>query len=59
MKRIAVIGDFVLDKYNYGEINGKCPEAPIQIFEKKTTEYRLGGAGKALLSHFPPKGHSH
>ncbi len=57
MKRIAVIGDFMLDKYNYGKINGKCPEAPIQIFEKESTEYRLGGAGKLLLSLSTPKSH--
>ena len=49
MKKVAVVGDFILDKYNYGEIYGTCPEAPIPMYEKQTTECRLGGAGKCSL----------
>ncbi len=46
MKKIAVVGDFMFDKYNYGALGGTCQEAPIPKFEKISTEYRLGGAGR-------------
>ncbi|MCX7877596.1 MAG: D-glycero-beta-D-manno-heptose-7-phosphate kinase [Ignavibacteria bacterium] len=42
--RIAVIGDVMLDKYVYGEINRISPEAPVPVVEVKRTEYKLGGA---------------
>lgn len=43
-KRIAVIGDVMLDKYVYGEVNRISPEAPVQVVDIKATEYKLGGA---------------
>ncbi len=49
MKKVAVVGDFIYDKYNYGTIYGTCPEAPIPMYEKQTTEWRLGGAGEYLI----------
>lgn len=42
--RIAVVGDVMLDKYVYGEINRISPEAPVPVVDIKKTEYKLGGA---------------
>ena len=43
-KKIAVIGDVMLDKYVYGDVNRISPEAPVQVVDIKNTEYKLGGA---------------
>jgi len=43
-KHIAVIGDVMLDKYVYGEVSRISPEAPVQVVDVKSTEYKLGGA---------------
>lgn len=43
-RRIAVIGDVMLDKYVYGEVSRISPEAPVQVVDIKATEYKLGGA---------------
>jgi len=43
-KKIAIIGDVMLDKYVYGDVNRISPEAPVQVVDIKSTAYRLGGA---------------
>jgi rfaE bifunctional protein kinase chain/domain len=43
-KRIAVIGDVMLDHYVWGVVNRISPEAPVPIVEIGSEEYRLGGA---------------
>lgn len=43
-QKILVIGDLILDHYVFGKVNRISPEAPIQIFDFKQDEYRLGGA---------------
>lgn len=43
-KKIAVIGDVMLDKYVYGDINRISPEAPVPVVDIQKTEYKLGGA---------------
>jgi len=43
-KKIAVIGDVMLDKYVYGYVSRISPEAPVQVIDIKSTEYKLGGA---------------
>jgi bifunctional ADP-heptose synthase (sugar kinase/adenylyltransferase) len=43
-KRIAVVGDVMLDKYVYGEVSRISPEAPVQVVDIKNVEYKLGGA---------------
>ncbi|MBZ0203098.1 MAG: D-glycero-beta-D-manno-heptose-7-phosphate kinase [Ignavibacteria bacterium] len=43
-KKIAVIGDVMLDKYVYGDISRISPEAPVPVIDTKKTEYKLGGA---------------
>lgn len=42
---IAVIGDYIVDRYIYGEMNRISPESPIPIFEEKEHKKVAGGAG--------------
>lgn len=43
-KHIAIIGDVMLDKYVYGEVNRISPEAPVQVVDINHADYKLGGA---------------
>jgi D-beta-D-heptose 7-phosphate kinase/D-beta-D-heptose 1-phosphate adenosyltransferase len=43
--RILVIGDVMLDRYVWGDVDRISPEAPIPIFKVGKEEHRLGGAG--------------
>ena len=43
-RKIAIIGDVMLDKYVYGTISRISPEAPVPVVDIDKTEYRLGGA---------------
>jgi D-beta-D-heptose 7-phosphate kinase/D-beta-D-heptose 1-phosphate adenosyltransferase len=43
-KNILVIGDIMLDKYIYGEVERISPEAPVQVVSVKSEKYILGGA---------------
>ena len=42
---ILVVGDLLLDRYIWGKVSRISPEAPIQILNIKSQEYRIGGAG--------------
>ena len=43
-KKIAIVGDVMLDKYVYGHISRISPEAPVPVVDIQKTEYKLGGA---------------
>jgi len=43
-RKIAIIGDVMLDKYVYGTISRVSPEAPVPVVDIDKTEFRLGGA---------------
>ncbi|HVN47993.1 MAG TPA: D-glycero-beta-D-manno-heptose-7-phosphate kinase [Bacteroidota bacterium] len=43
-KRIAVIGDLMLDRYFWGTVSRLSPEAPVPIVEVEEESVRLGGA---------------
>lgn len=43
-KRIAVVGDLMLDKYIWGSVKRISPEAPVPVVEVETEQTRLGGA---------------
>lgn len=43
-KKIAVLGDIMIDHYIIGNVSRISPEAPVPILEGLTDEYRLGGA---------------
>ncbi len=42
--KIAVIGDLMLDRYVFGEVNRMSPEAPVPVLDFVREETRLGGA---------------
>jgi len=43
-KRIAIIGDVMIDRYVWGNVNRISPEAPVPIVEVESESSRLGGA---------------
>ena len=43
-KRIAVVGDLMLDCYFWGGVNRISPEAPVPVVEVDDEFYRFGGA---------------
>ncbi|HEY0008013.1 MAG TPA: D-glycero-beta-D-manno-heptose 1-phosphate adenylyltransferase [Tepidisphaeraceae bacterium] len=46
--RIALAGDFMIDRYIFGDANRVSPEAPIPVLRFTREEARLGGAGFVL-----------
>src|SRR5437016_4943916 len=42
--RILVVGDVMLDRYWFGEVNRISPEAPVPVVRVGKREERLGGA---------------
>ncbi|HEY9167314.1 MAG TPA: D-glycero-beta-D-manno-heptose-7-phosphate kinase [Candidatus Kryptonia bacterium] len=43
-KRVAVIGDLMLDKYVWGVVSRISPEAPVPVLEVESESAKLGGA---------------
>ncbi|MEA2037359.1 MAG: D-glycero-beta-D-manno-heptose-7-phosphate kinase [Nanoarchaeota archaeon] len=43
-KRVLVIGDIMLDKYIFGNVERISPEAPVQVVEVRKEDYVPGGA---------------
>jgi len=43
-KRIAVLGDLMLDRYYWGVVRRVSPEAPVPVVEVESESTRLGGA---------------
>jgi rfaE bifunctional protein kinase chain/domain len=48
--RIFIIGDVMLDRYLFGDVNRISPEAPVQVFDMKKSENRLGGAANVAFN---------
>lgn len=44
-KKVVLVGDFMLDRYVYGNANRLSPEAPVPVLHYDHEEVRLGGAG--------------
>src|SRR5580692_8268949 len=42
--RVLVVGDVMLDRYWFGDVNRISPEAPVPVVHVNRTEERLGGA---------------
>lgn len=42
--RILIVGDVMLDRYWFGDVNRISPEAPVPVVRVSHTEERLGGA---------------
>lgn len=49
--RILVVGDLILDRYTWGDVERVSPEAPVLVLDADSQETRLGGAASvaALL----------
>ena len=46
--RVALAGDFMVDRYVFGSTDRVSPEAPIPVLRFRREEARLGGAGFVL-----------
>lgn len=49
-KKIAIIGDIILDKYIYGNVDRISPEAPVPIVKVTREKYVPGGAANVALN---------
>ena len=47
-RHIALVGDFILDEYIYGDTVRVSREAPVPVVLRKSTEHRLGGAANTV-----------
>ncbi len=54
---VMVVGDLMLDRYVWGEVNRISPEAPIPVINVTQEELRPGGAGAVItnLTHLGAK----
>ena len=49
-KRIAVIGDMMLDGYYWGDVKRISPEAPVPVLEIEDEFFRFGGAANVAYN---------
>jgi D-glycero-beta-D-manno-heptose-7-phosphate kinase len=49
-KKIAIIGDMMLDSYFRGDVKRISPEAPVPVLEVENEFYRFGGAANVALN---------
>ena len=49
-RRIAVIGDLMLDRYLWGRVDRISPEAPVPVVEVERSSSTLGGAGNVAVN---------
>lgn len=49
-KRILVVGDVILDRYIFGQVERISPEAPVPVLKVSQEEFRLGGAGNVAAN---------
>tara|TARA_Y100000310_G_scaffold338698_1_gene429156 strand:+ start:3605 stop:4543 length:939 start_codon:yes stop_codon:yes gene_type:complete len=54
--KILVVGDVMLDKFTYGNVNRISPEAPVQVVHAKEENYNVGGAGNVAANVVSLKG---
>jgi len=47
-KRVAVIGDLMLDTYVWGKVSRISPEAPVPVVHVKKVTHTLGGAANVM-----------
>jgi D-beta-D-heptose 7-phosphate kinase/D-beta-D-heptose 1-phosphate adenosyltransferase len=45
---ILALGDIMLDRYIYGDVERISPEAPVPVFHSKKVHYSLGGVGNVI-----------
>ncbi|HBM15449.1 MAG TPA: hypothetical protein DD381_03765 [Lentisphaeria bacterium] len=47
-KKIAVVGDLILDSYIWGKVTRISPEAPVPVVQVRNKTYCLGGAANVM-----------
>lgn len=50
--RVAVVGDVMLDRYIWGQVDRISPEAPVPVVAVESTNVRLGGAANVAWNLF-------
>jgi D-beta-D-heptose 7-phosphate kinase/D-beta-D-heptose 1-phosphate adenosyltransferase len=48
--RVLLVGDYMLDRYVYGDVERISPEAPVPVLKVVKREARVGGAGNVAAS---------
>lgn len=48
--RVLIVGDVMLDRYWFGDVNRISPEAPVPVVHVNRNEERLGGAANVALN---------
>src|SRR5215813_5367926 len=49
-RRIAVLGDCMLDRYLWGRVDRISPEAPVPVVDVERETFSLGGAGNVAAN---------
>lgn len=44
--KILVFGDYIVDKYIFGNVNRISPEAPVPVINYEKSQVKLGGGRK-------------
>ena len=48
--RVLVVGDVLLDRFQYGKVERVSPEAPVPVFQPVRTVEMPGGAGNTAIN---------
>src|SRR5436189_1687017 len=48
--RVLLVGDVMMDRYVYGDVERISPEAPVPVLHFQREELRLGGAGNVAAN---------
>ncbi len=49
-RRVLLVGDFMLDRYTFGDADRISPEAPVPVLRVVERQERVGGAGSVALN---------
>lgn len=49
-RRVLLVGDFMLDRYVFGDVERISPEAPVPVVRVHDRQDRVGGAGSVALN---------
>ncbi len=49
-RRVAVVGDLMLDRYFWGSVSRISPEAPVPVIDMEQEQDRLGGAANVAMN---------
>ncbi len=50
LQKILVVGDLILDRYFWGNVERISPEAPVPVFDLKEITYSLGGSANVAAN---------